>query len=351
MKKSLAIDCSKLNTNYQTGTHRFLTGFLEELVKIDNFDFYFYFNKIPQNINSFEFLSKGNIKTLNYPILYTQLGLLNELNKYDYFLFPWQTMPFLGFFSTCQKISIFHDTGFTFKTKFITFLTQIFTDKLVSVSTYTAKKLIRSSTVIGEGVDLRVFYPIEPNKLRKEISKLDIPNFCILSWGRVEERKNVYNNIRAFSKIVSFYPNLKYLFITNFIEDEKIIYSLLKELKLKDTQVIFKKNVSDYELNIYLNCMEFLVFTSLEEGFGLPVLESYAVNKPVILSKIEPLAEFNLSAKQCVDPKNIEDIAEKMIIFLQKKHGIDSKKSFKPILERFSWKKSVATFFKTITNR
>ena len=92
--------------------------------------------------------------------------------------------------------------------------------------------------------------------------------------------------------------------------------------------------------------MEFLVFTSLEEGFGLPVLESYAVQKPVLLSKIEQLAEFKISANQLVNPLDSEEIYQKMILFLNKEHGITNKKEFKGILSKYSWKKSAEIFIK-----
>ncbi len=94
--------------------------------------------------------------------------------------------------------------------------------------------------------------------------------------------------------------------------------------------------------------MEFLVFTSLEEGFGLPVLEAYAVQKPVLLSKIEQLAEFKLSAKQYVDPSNPQAISEKMIKFLKKDHGIESKKIYKEVLNKFTWKKTVENFLNNL---
>lgn len=94
--------------------------------------------------------------------------------------------------------------------------------------------------------------------------------------------------------------------------------------------------------------MEFLVFTSLEEGFGLPVLEAYAVNKPVILSKIEQLADFGLSAKQFVDPKSPENIAEKMINFLKKDYGIQKKKIFDEMVQKYTWKNSVKIFLNNL---
>jgi glycosyltransferase involved in cell wall biosynthesis len=348
MKKSIAIDCSKLNTSYKTGTHRFLIGFLNELVKNKEYDFTFLVKENGKFLEEFDFFKLGKVLEIKSGLFYTQFGLLGILNKFDYIVFPWQTLPFLGFFSSGKKVSIIHDTGFNSTSKLTTFLTQIFSDQIFSVSLSTAKDLLRQSTVIGEGVDEKIFFPVSSRVLKEYSSKLDLPNFYILSLGRIEKRKNIYNNLKAFSEVKKYYPNLKYLFIGNFVENEEIIYSFIKSLNLSEGDVVFKKNVSDSDLNIYLNNMEFLVFTSFDEGFGLPVLEAYAVQKPVLLSKIQQLAEFKISAKQFVDPKDVSKIAEKMIKFLQGETGIESKKQYKEILNKFSWSKSAQVFLKSL---
>jgi len=345
MKKTLAIDCSKLNTRFPTGTHRFLVGFLNELVKKDDYEYYFYVNNIDEKfLIQHNFFSKGKVINLQYPYFYTQLGLLLEIDKYDYFLFPWQTMPFLGIFSKSQKISIIHDTGFSYISKITTFLTQFISNQIFSVSESTAKKLFRKSYIIGEGVDQKLFYPVNASELKIYSKNFEIPDFFILSLGRIEPRKNVENNIKAYAKVKKYYPNLKYIFIGNFENNEEKIYSLVSELGLSREEIVFKNYVSDFELNIYLNKMEFLVFTSFDEGFGLPVLEAYSVQKPVLLSNIQQLADFKLSANQLADPFSVDAISEKMIKFLKRQHGIDSKKAYKEVLSRFSWKKTLEIF-------
>jgi glycosyltransferase involved in cell wall biosynthesis len=346
MKKSIGIDCSKLNTDYKTGTHRFLIGLLTELVKNDEYNYFFYVNKNSEFLNQYAFSKKGKIVCLNYPFLYTQVGLLSSLKNHDYFIFPWQTLPIFGFYSKCKRLSIIHDLGYNLTSKVTTFLTQVLSNRIFSVSTSTARSLFRKSIVLGEGVDPKIFYPIPAPELKIKMKITDIPNFYILSVGRVEKRKNVYNNIKAFARLKKFYPNIKYLFISNYIENEEKIYSLIRELGINDGDILFKKNVSDSDLNVYLNAMEFLVFTSLEEGFGLPVLEAYSVQKPVLLSKIEQLAEFKISANQYVDPNNVDEISERMVRFLKKDHGIESKKSYKEVLDRFSWRRCAETLLK-----
>ena len=348
MKQKIAVDCSKLNTHEKTGTHRFLIGFLNELVKNKNYDYYFYYDSFNPELNNFNFLKKGKLVCLNRNYLYTQVGLLMELNKYDKFIFPWQTLPFLGIFSRCSKIAIIHDTGFSFKTKIFTFFTQLFADKLFAVSEFTASKLIRKSVVIPEGVDSETFYKIPLNDLVLKRKELNVPEYFILSLGRVEKRKNVYNNLVAFNLVQKFIPKLKYVFVGQLVEDEEKINSFIEALDIPRSSIVFKKYISDEDLNVYLNSMELMLFTPESEGFGLPVIEAYAVQKPVILSRIQPLAEISLSANQFVDFNNPKDIAEKTINFLKKNESIKSPKMFKNLLNQFSWERSASIFFKNL---
>jgi alpha-1,3-rhamnosyl/mannosyltransferase len=55
-----------------------------------------------------------------------------------------------------------------------------------------------------------------------------------------------------------------------------------------------------------------LVFPSLHEGFGLPVLEAFAAGVPVITSSTTSLPEVAGESALLVDPANIEDLAEAM---------------------------------------
>lgn len=349
MKKiRIAVDCSRLNTEHRTGTHRFLISFLRELNNREGVEIVYFFNYLnPDYIKDLEFLRDSRIEVLKTSF-YTQFGLLKYLKFYDHFIFPWQTLPFLGFLYSQNKIAIIHDSGFTFKTKFFTFLTQIFANKVFSVSISTSESLIVNSTLITEGVDEGTFNKLSLKNLNFEKQRLGVNYDFILSIGRIEERKNIFNNLRAFEKVQKFFPNLKYLFIGPFQGNEDEIYSFLKKYKLDRNNIVFKNYLNDQDLNSYLNLSEFLVFTSKEEGFGLPVLEAYRVEKPVILSRIKALAPFELSASQFCNPNNYEEIADRMVYFLQNKNKLAKQLDFESILEKFSWKNSVNMFLEGI---
>ena len=61
------------------------------------------------------------------------------------------------------------------------------------------------------------------------------------------------------------------------------------------------------------------VFPSYYEGFGLPVLESFAAKTPVITSINSSMAEFAYDSALLVDPNKVEQITEaiKNVLTLQ----------------------------------
>jgi glycosyltransferase involved in cell wall biosynthesis len=67
-------------------------------------------------------------------------------------------------------------------------------------------------------------------------------------------------------------------------------------------------NLSQQEvIDSYVEC-DFLVFTSLYEGFGLPIIEAQKVGRPVITSQIDPMMEVAGSGALLVDPYDVQDI-------------------------------------------
>jgi len=70
--------------------------------------------------------------------------------------------------------------------------------------------------------------------------------------------------------------------------------------------------VSRQELFSLLQSAQALVYPSLYEGFGLPVLEGFASNIPVITSNTTSLPEVAGDAALCVDPTSTDAILDAM---------------------------------------
>lgn len=93
------------------------------------------------------------------------------------------------------------------------------------------------------------------------------------------------------------------------------IVGVLNEVQHKAlvaTGVPFKAlgQISDSELlETYRRC-DFLVFASLYEGFGLPILEAQAVGRPVITSNISSMPSVGGDGACFVDPLSVDSISK-----------------------------------------
>lgn len=89
-----------------------------------------------------------------------------------------------------------------------------------------------------------------------------------------------------------------------------------KELALIGKEYISRfhqAGLSDKELSLaYSNALCF-VFPSEYEGFGIPILEAFARNCPVICSNASSLPEVAGDAAEYFDPLNVEELADKLM--------------------------------------
>ncbi|WP_430934771.1 glycosyltransferase family 4 protein [Saccharicrinis sp. 156] len=99
------------------------------------------------------------------------------------------------------------------------------------------------------------------------------------------------------------------------IECKLVIVGKLAEshqVLLKEKSINFENHyqISEEELKqAYINC-DLLSFCSLNEGFGLPILEAQATGRPVVTSNLSSMPEVAGDAACLVDPYNIESIKE-----------------------------------------
>lgn len=69
-------------------------------------------------------------------------------------------------------------------------------------------------------------------------------------------------------------------------------------------------NLDEHELVEKYAQSDIVVFASLSEGFGLPILEAQASGKPVITSNIEPMQSVSGGAALLVDPHSVAEIRD-----------------------------------------
>lgn len=75
-------------------------------------------------------------------------------------------------------------------------------------------------------------------------------------------------------------------------------------------QIIFPGWVSEKEMLGYYHHAEAVLFPSLVEGYGMPIVEAFSLGAPVITSNLDPMKEIAGGAAYLVDPYSPESIGE-----------------------------------------
>jgi glycosyltransferase involved in cell wall biosynthesis len=166
------------------------------------------------------------------------------------------------------------------------------------------------------GLELTALEPtlLEPTTPTETPKICDEPYFFY--YGRHDPYKNIHRVITAFAMMYSeqFHANHDCQLWIAGSADSRYTPRLMEqaiELGIGD-RVHFLDYVSYSELPIYLNQAIALVFPSLWEGFGFPVLEAMACGTPVITSNLSSLPEVAGDAALLVDPYSEVAIADAM---------------------------------------
>lgn len=177
---------------------------------------------------------------------------------------------------------------------------------IIAISYATRKDMIRHFGISPEKVDvIHIGYMIPS----MEIKPILLPEKFFLFAGVIKERKNVVGIVRAFALFHITHPDF-FLVITGKKDGSyyESLVRLVHELNI-DSNVCFVGYVSSEKLAYLYTKATALVFPSLIEGFGMPVLEAMHVGLPVITSNTGALAEVALDAALLVDPHDPSDIA------------------------------------------
>lgn len=162
--------------------------------------------------------------------------------------------------------------------------------------------------VTYEGVDESIIQLVN----KKQDSSIN--GKYIFYIGNAQPHKNLPFLIENFLEIKDRFEDLKLVLAG----PNHLFWDRIKQ-KYPDKSIVYKGFVSEEEMvELYQNA-EMFVLPSLEEGFGIPVLEAMACGTPVVCSNIGSLKEVGGGAALYFDPTDKADFQEKLVIILNNK--------------------------------
>lgn len=123
-----------------------------------------------------------------------------------------------------------------------------------------------------------------------------------------------------------------------------------QRLRIISNNIIFTGNVSNEELYWYYEGAESILFPSLTEGLGLPVLEGVMHNKPIACSRIPVLEEISSKAFYMFDPTNVTKIKDAIQQTVLKENFNFKQHYYKEILKKYNWDRSADLAYEGIKN-
>ncbi len=165
--------------------------------------------------------------------------------------------------------------------------------------------------------------------------------------GSIHPRKNVGMLLQAYDALrKEGVCNHKLLIVGRFAWKTGETYTTYNAMQFKD-DVIFAGSMNQTQLTEAIGAADALVYPSLFEGFGIPVLEARYAGVPVICSNRSSLPEVGGEHAVYFNPESAEDIARAMHIFLRnrtelKKYALETAQQAK---NTFNWDKSAERIF------
>lgn len=176
-------------------------------------------------------------------------------------------------------------------------------DRIIAVSQFTADQIVdllgvdRSIVrVVHHGVRPPITAPI-PDSARRNV---------ILHVGAIQKRKNLSRLVEAFEQTSKAW---ELVLAGSFGYGSEAILARI-EASPRRADIRLPGYVDDAALeSLYAEARVF-AFPSLDEGFGMPVLDAMARGIPVLTSRGSALEEVAAGAAWFVEPKHVESIAE-----------------------------------------
>ncbi|MDO8452543.1 MAG: glycosyltransferase family 1 protein [bacterium] len=338
---------------YQTGVSWYTASLVRELVKLSKSDEFILFggslrrkHELDQFVSS---VGAENVESKNYFIPPSLLSYLwNSLHIFHAEMFvgdvdvfhssDWTQPP-----TKAYKVTTIHDLVqlrfpelshpnivSTHKRRLKWVKKEV--DKIIAVSEFTKQEIVElldidsNKIVVIPEAPQEQYKPAKADEVNVIRKKYNLPNQYLLAVG-ANPRKNLPNIVKAFNEVKKKNKDLSLL----------VIGQPWGEVP-KSEDVIYLGHVPSEEMPALYSAARSLVYTSLYEGFGLPILEAMASGCPVVTSNITSMPETAGDGAVLVNPSDSSEITLGIENVLQDRNSWIKKGLARA--KQFSWKKT-----------
>ena len=268
--------------------------------------------------------------------------------------------------SKVKKLTVIHDLNFEHHPEQMSFLFRKLykyytpgicknTDRIATVSNFSKKDIVKHYGVDENKIDVVFngansnFIPISESEKEKVRNDYTNGNPYFVFIGALNPRKNLARLFKAFDKYKhEGQNNIKYVIVGEKMYWSNDIKNAYENMSYKK-DVIFTGRLEPNQLGKVLASAIALTYISIFEGFGIPIIEAFNAEVPVITSNTSSMPEIAGDAALITDPFDVNKIAKAM------KTMVDDEKLRKDLIAkgrvqktRFSWEKTADNLWESI---
>ncbi len=327
----IAVNTRLLLKNKLEGIGWFTYESLRRIVKSHpEHEFYFIFDREYDD----SFIFADNVTPIvvgppaRHPILHYiwyEISIPRILKKIDPDIFI-SPDAFISLSSKYPDIIVIHDINFEhfpehmprLWRKYYKYFTPKYAKKarrILTVSEYSKNDIVDHYNINPDKIDVVFngsgdkFKPVSAEiklETRKKFSE-NYPYFVFV--GALNPRKNLANIFKAFDSFKSMHTlNIKFVVVGEkmyWSDDIKLAYETMEHKE----DVVFTGRLEPDVLSKVIGSAIALVYASFFEGFGIPIIEAFNAEVPVITSNVTAMPEIAGNAALLVDPASAEQIA------------------------------------------
>ncbi|TAK05698.1 glycosyltransferase family 1 protein [Patescibacteria group bacterium] len=325
--KIIGIDASRANRALKTGVERYCFEIIGEILRQRPEDWHvrLYLDQPVRKDVAVFVDAHADTRHLRWPprVLWTQTRLAWETfrRRPDLLFVPGHVLPALHSRPAATVVHdvafVAHPEGYTPHGRFYlmvtTWLAARTADRIIVPSaavkddllrTFPAKGLAERIRIVPHGVSVPA--PLADGECAMVRAKLGLRQPYALMLGRVEAKKNVARAVQALALVRKEHPDLQLALIGR----PGAGYDRMRPSFAGQPWAMELGPLPDRETFALLQGASLLLFPSLAEGFGLPILEAFSYGVPVVTSKGSATEEVAGGLAHLVDPSSSESIAD-----------------------------------------